>query len=189
MQDNLKRFRLDRKSTALVIVDVQERLVPAMDHDTARDTVQTIQLLLKGARQLGLPVIATEQYPRGLGSTVSELAEIRDGAVTKVSFSCCGEPAFLETLRNCGARTVLLTGMEAHVCVFQTLIDLLDRGYKVHLVRDAICSRRRIDYQTALENARFAGAAVTTAETALFQLMGSARDAGFKAVSALIKER
>ncbi len=181
----IKKLWLRREGTVLVIVDVQERLVPAMDPQVSRQ----VRTLSEAAKILHLPVITTEQYPAGLGRTVAELVSEKDSAVEKTSFSCCGEEAFLTRLEKEKARQVLLTGMEAHVCVFQTLLDLQGRGYQVHLVRDAICSRSKTDYGTALESARAAGATVTTTEMALFQMLGQAGTPEFKAVSALIKNR
>ncbi len=186
----IERFRLPKEETVLVVVDVQERLVPAMDPLIARRTIQNIGRLVEGCAILGVPVLVTEQYPKGLGRTVGELSGAREqGVVEKTTFSCCGEPDFLPALEAKGARRVLLTGMEAHVCVYQTLLDLLDRGYQVHLAGDAVCSRHKSDYLTAMENARNAGATVTSTETALFQMLYRAGTPEFKAVSALVKNR
>ncbi|BCR04712.1 hydrolase [Desulfuromonas versatilis] len=190
MSQDISRFKLDKDKAALVVVDVQEKLIPAMPEKVYRQTLKSIQFLVEGARHLKLPVVATEQYPKGLGRTVSDLAQAcQDKLVEKVSFGCCGEPSFLETLKSLGRSQIIVTGMEAHVCVYQTVLGLLDAGYHVHLVRDAIISRGKIDYLNALENAARAGATVTTAETALFQLMGASTAPEFKAISALVKNR
>ncbi len=183
-------MRVNREGTVLVVVDVQQRLVPAMDPQVYAAVRQSIRLLGEAAAVLQVPVIVTEQYPAGLGHTVAELSDLgRDGAVEKITFSCCGEEGFLQVLQNRGARQVLLTGMEAHVCVYQTLLDLLDHGYGVHLVTDAICSRNPGDYRAALDLAARAGAWLTTAEIALFQMLGRAGTPEFKTVSNLIKNR
>ncbi|HEX9776977.1 MAG TPA: isochorismatase family protein [Geopsychrobacteraceae bacterium] len=190
MSDFKNRFWLQRDQTVLVVVDVQEKLVPAMNERVCGRVVQHINMLLEGCAALGLPVIATEQYPRGLGHTIEELAKATARhCVEKVAFSCCGEPAFMDVLEKTGRKQVLLVGMEAHVCVYQTLIDLLDRGYHVHLVRDAICSRFKSDYQTAIAMAPEMGAALTTTEMALFQLLNVAGTAEFKVVSGLARRR
>jgi nicotinamidase-related amidase len=190
MSEHLERFQLDRAQAILVVVDVQQKLIPAMPAKIYRQTLQGIDFLVKSARLLEVPVVTTEQYPRGLGGTVPELAEAcRDGAVAKMTFGCCGEPSFLARLKELGRSQVIVTGMEAHVCVWQTVLGLLGAGYHVHLVRDAIVARGKIDYLNALESARQAGAVVTTAETAVFQLLHSAEAPEFKAVSALVKER
>ena len=109
--------------------------------------------------------------------------------IEKTAFSCAGEPKFLAALEKSGAKQVVLVGMEAHVCVYQTMIDLLDRGYVVHLVRDAICSRFKSDYQTAITMATQMGAILTTTEMALFQLVGVAGGEEFKLVSKLARRR
>lgn len=190
MQPDLEAFWLDREKAALVVIDVQQRLVPSMAPEVYEQTRRNLDLLIQGAELLQVPVLATEQYPKGLGPTVPELAAAgRSRTIEKMSFGCCGEPAFPDYLAELGRSQIVVTGMEAHVCVYQTVLGLLQGGYGVHLVRDAVCSRGRTDYRNALENARAAGAVVTTAETALFQMLRTAAAPEFKAVSKLIKER
>lgn len=190
MESSPDLFWLDRERAVLVVVDVQQKLVPAMPPKIYQQTLRSIDFLVRSARLLEVPVMATEQYPKGLGPTVPELAEAcQGGAVAKMSFGCCGEPTFLDRLKTLGRTQVLVTGMEAHVCVWQTVLGLLGAGYRVHLVRDAIVSRGKIDYLNAVESARQAGAVITTAETAAFQLVRTAAAPEFKAVSALVKER
>ena len=110
-------YKLDRDQAVLVVIDVQERLVPAMKEKIARKVKNNIELLLEGAKALGIPVVTTEQYPRGLGHTVADLAEAcGDTVIEKVSFGCCGEPKFNDALKATGRKQVLVTGMEAHVC-------------------------------------------------------------------------
>lgn len=180
-------LQLPRPGTTLVIVDVQERLVPAMPEKVYRQVLANIQLLRQAAELLRLPVLTTEQYPRGLGHTV---AELRGGkTIEKITFGCCGEPAFLKALDELETRRVLLVGMEAHVCVYQTLLGLRQEGFGVHLVQDAICSQRKTDYRAALQNAPHAGAILTSTEMALFQLLERAGTVEFKAISTLIKNR
>lgn len=184
------KFWLDAQRAALVVVDIQEKLVPAMNSRVSGELVQHVELLLEGFAALELPIIATEQYPKGLGHIIPKLvAATRQACVEKTSFSCCGAPDFIEALEKDGTKQVLLVGMEAHVCVYQTLIDLLDRGYQVHLVKDAICSRFKSDYETAVAAAAAAGAVITTTEMALFQLVGGAKHPGFKMVSQLARRR
>jgi len=184
------KFWLQREQAALVVIDVQEKLVPAMDERICGQVISHINLLLEGFKAMNLPIIATEQYPRGLGNTIEELAAATEQqCVEKIAFSCAGEPNFVAALERTGARQVVLVGMEAHVCVYQTLIDLLDRGYTVHLVRDAICSRFKSDYQTVITMAPQLGAVLTTTETALFQLVGVAGTEAFKLVSKLVRRR
>jgi len=185
-----EKFWLQADKVALVVVDVQEKLVPAMNSRVSGELIHHVELLLEGFAALELPVIATEQYPRGLGHTIKELGgATAQHCVEKVAFSCCGEPNFMDTLEKTGRKQVLLVGMEAHVCVYQTMIDLLDRGYQVHLVRDAICSRFKSDYHTAITTAPEMGAVLTTTEMALFQLLKVAGTAEFKVVSGLVRRR
>ncbi|MDT8421672.1 MAG: isochorismatase family protein [Desulfuromonadales bacterium] len=184
------RFWLHQEHAVMVVVDVQEKLVPAMNERVCGRVVQHINMLLEGFAAMDLPVIMTEQYPRGLGHTIEEVAGAAElQRVEKIAFSCCGEPNFIDALEKTGRKQVLLVGMEAHVCVYQTMIDLLDRGYRVHLVSDAICSRFKSDYLTAISMAPVIGAVLTTTEMALFQLLKQAGTEEFKVVSGLARRR
>ena len=190
MSRDLNRFVLEREKAILVVVDVQERLVPAMPKKVYRKLQQSIDMLIKASVELGLPVLTTEQYPRGLGHTVAELdSACKQTVIEKVSFGCCGESLFLDALKKSGRTQIILTGMEAHVCVYQTVLGLLENGYHVHLVSDAICSRNKNDYLAGVDNARCAGAVVTTTEMALFQMLKEAGTPEFKVVSGLVKNR
>lgn len=183
----MERFILNRQETALVIVDIQERLAAAM---TKRQNVVANCLhLIELCKMLDIPIILNEQYPKGLGSTAHEImAALGECAPhEKVTFSCCGMGTFTESLKSTGRSKVLLVGMETHVCVLQTCIDLLVKGYVVHAVSDAICSRTKDDYKTALEYMRDAGAVVTCTETILFQLLERAGTDEFKTISRRIK--
>lgn len=184
------KFWLSPEAVVLVIIDVQEKLAPAMDPDLYQQLILHTNLLLEGFKTLKLPIIATEQYSKGLGHTVVELeGATEQTCVEKIAFSCCGESHFVKALEKTGAKQVLIVGMETHVCVLQTVLDLLDRGYIVHLVRDAVCSRFKSDYDNAISTAGQAGAVVTTTETALFQLVKVAGTEGFKIVSKLVRQR
>lgn len=190
MSNDLGKFKLDAEKAVLVVIDVQERLVPAMPEDIYLRLRNTVAMLVEVAGLLGIPVVTTEQYPKGIGHTVPELAAAcNETVIEKVSFGCCGEPTFLKALKNTGRTQVLITGMEAHVCVYQTVLGLLEDGYYVHLIRDAICSRNKTDYLTGVANAGQAGAVVTTAETVMFQMLQESTHEQFRAVSKLVKER
>ena len=190
MSNDLGKFKLDAEKAVLVVIDVQERLVPAMPEDIYLRLRNTVAMLVEVAGLLGLPVVTTEQYPKGIGHTVPELAAAcNETVIEKVSFGCCGEATFLEALKNTGRTQVLITGMEAHVCVYQTVLGLLEDGYYVHLIRDAICSRNKTDYLAGVANAVQAGAVVTTAETVMFQMLRESTHEQFRAVSKLVKER
>jgi nicotinamidase-related amidase len=174
---------LDRDRAALVVVDVQEAFRPALgDFDRVAAGVAA---LVRGARILGLPVVVTEQYPKGLGSTVPELAEHLDGIepIAKVCFSAAAADGFdLE-----GRDQALVCGIETHVCVSQTAHDLLDRGVEVHVARDAVGSRTEENRELGLHKMEGSGAVVTSVETALFELLGAAGTDEFKRVQELVK--
>ena len=190
MSEIKKTYWLESSQSALLVVDVQEKLVPAMNRDLYRQLLQNVPLLIEGFKSLGLPIITTEQYSKGLGHTIAELkGATEQHCVEKLTFSCCGNDAFVAALKETNARQVVVVGMETHVCVLQTVIDLLDRGFCVHLVRDAVSSRFVGDYIGALDLAAAAGAVLTTTETALFQLVSVAGTDDFKAISKLVRQR
>ena len=139
---------MSRGDTALLVVDVQEKLVPAIA-DGPR-VVWNVRRLIDGAKILGLPVVGTEQYPQGLGPTVRELAERLGPVPSKLTFSCGGCPELFEDLRGRGIHKILVCGIEAHVCVQQTVLDLLADGWRVYVAADAVGSRFDVDCRTAL---------------------------------------
>jgi nicotinamidase-related amidase len=174
---------LDRGRAALVVVDVQEAFRPAVrDFEEVAAGTAT---LVRGALILGLPVVVTEQYPRGLGATVPEVAEHLDGVepIDKVSFSAAAADGF----DLAGRDQVLLCGIESHVCVSQTAHDLLDRDVEVHVAADAVTSRTERNRDLGLHKMESAGAVVTSVETALFELLGAAGSDEFKQVQGLVK--
>lgn len=190
MNIDLDKFWLDKDQAVLLVIDVQAKLTPAMPPKVYARMRATTTMLVEAAQLLGIPVVTTEQYPQGIGHTVPELAAAcKDGVIEKTSFGCCGEPTFLTTLGKLGRQQVMVTGMEAHVCVYQTVLGLLGAGYHVHLLRDAICSRNKEDFRAGVSNAARAGALVVTAEMALFQLLKDSRHEQFRALSKLIKIR
>ncbi len=180
-------FSPDKNESVLLIVDIQERLAVTMK---MRDAVINNCLhLIELAKLQNMPILLTEQYPKGLGQTVSEIRNALPvyRPVEKLAFSCCGEPAFINALKALNRKTVLLAGMETHVCILQTCVDLLEKGFNVHLVRDAVCSRTEDNWKTGAEFMRDAGAIVTCTETVLFQLLKVAGTEEFKAISKRIK--
>lgn len=183
----MDKFMLNKDDSLLVIVDIQERLAVAMSE---REKVITNTLhLIESAKLLGVPLLITEQYPKGLGPTVPEVRNAVQtyAPIEKITFSCCGEQFFMEAVKETGKKQVILVGMETHVCVLQTCIDLLAEGYDLHVVSDAICSRTKQNYKTALEYMRDAGAVITCTETVLFQLLEKAGSDEFKTISKRIK--
>jgi nicotinamidase-related amidase len=173
--------------TALLVIDVQERLMTKIPD--AATLVRNIAFLVDAAKLLGLPVLATEQYPKGLGPTVPELAKRLPERPDKVGFSCCAVASVTETLHRQARPKVLLAGIETHVCVLQTGLDLLDQGFRVYLGADAVASRYRIDHEMALRRLESAGAILTTCETAVFEWVAGAGHPHFKAISKLVQDR
>jgi len=177
---------LERDNTVLVLVDVQAKLVPAM---AERDLlINGVRKLVRGMGVLGVPVVRTEQNPAGLGPTVAEVADLLAGAaITKTAFGCCGAPAFVDALGGLGRKQVLLAGIEAHVCVYQTAAGLLEAGYEVQVVADAIASRLPSNKAIACAKMTAAGAAITSVEMALFELLGVAEGPAFKEILKIVK--
>ena len=173
-------------NTALLVVDVQERLVPAIqDHQRM---VWNIGRLIDAAKLLGVKVLATEQYPKGLGSTVAGLRS-RLGAVPEKSMFSCRECVELfRPLRDNGVEQLLVVGIESHVCIQQTSLDLLSMGFGVYLAVDAMGSRNELDHQTALQRMQACGAIVTTTEAAMFEWCESSAHPQFKAISQLVRQ-
>jgi nicotinamidase-related amidase len=175
---------LDRDSALLCVIDIQERLAAAMSE--REPVIAAARNLILSARRLAVPIVPTEQYPRGIGPTEPTLVEALGDdyrPVEKLHFSCCNEPAFAErlnALRQAGRTQVILCGMEAHVCLLQTCLDLLYDGFQVHVVADAVCSRNADHKRLALEQMRQAGATVTCVEAAVYQMLRLAGTAEFK---------
>jgi nicotinamidase-related amidase len=174
---------LDRGRAALVVVDVQEAFRPAvLDFDRVAAGTAT---LVQGARILGLPVVVTQQYPRGLGATVPEVAEHLDG-VEPLPKTCFSAPD-AEGFDLDGRDQVVLCGIETHICVMQSALALLDRGAQVEVAADAVSSRTKLDREVGMERMREAGAGVTSVETVLFELLGAAGTDEFKEVQRLVR--
>lgn len=184
----MEKFFLDKDQAVLVIIDVQEKLCRAMDQKVLERLTGNINVLQEAAAEMGIPVVVTEQYVKGLGETLAPIGEkLAEPALEKMTFSCCGDSAFLDKMRGLKRPQVIVVGMETHVCVLQTVLELLDAGYHVHLVRDAVMSRRKDNWFVGLEGARAAGAVITSTEAALFQLLRVAGTDAFKKLSKLVK--
>ena len=179
--------RLTGAHGALLVVDVQDKL---LERIIDRDTVIANSVrLVKAAQQLHMPVWATEQYPKGLGPTVAELARRLPQRPDKTAFSSCAVPSVVETFRRAARPKVVLVGIEAHVCVLNTALDLLALDFRVYLAADAVGSRYPIDRDFALRRLEQAGAILTTAETCVFEWLGGAGHPRFKEVSTLVQGR
>jgi nicotinamidase-related amidase len=182
-------FLLDPASAVLVVIDVQEKLCAAMDQGALQQLTRNAGILLESANELAIPTIFTEQYVKGLGPTLDELRQKAPAApgFEKMTFSCCGNDSFIKHLKKSGRTQVIVTGMETHVCVLQTVIDLLDEGFDVHLVKDAVMSRSSDNKQTAIEAMVLAGAVPTCTEAVVFQLLKIAGTDSFRKLSKLVK--
>jgi len=146
-------------------------------------------MLLEGLQVLGVPFVVTEQYPRGLGATIGEIARLiePDPVIEKIAFSCCDEPAVLHSAIIKNHKTLIVCGIEAHVCVMQTVVDLIGAGYTAVVVEDCISSRNLEDKRIAMERMRQEGALITTCESILFELARVAGTDQFKAISKIVK--
>jgi nicotinamidase-related amidase len=183
------KFLLEPVRAALVVIDVQEKLCAAMDETVLRQLAKNAGILLESAIELAIPVIFTEQYVKGLGPTLTELKSRAPAAscYEKLTFSCCGNEAFVKQLKQSGRTQIIVCGMETHVCVLQTVIDLLGEGFDVHVVKDAVMSRSSDNRQTAMEAMMLAGAVPTCTEAVVFQLLKIAGSESFKKLSKLVK--
>lgn len=178
--------RLSADNCVLVVVDIQEKFKPAIHgwDEMLKNTVK----LIKGCRILDIPIIHTEQYPRGLGKTVEEVREALDyNPIEKTCFSCAGSDEFMSSLGKTGRTHVILAGIETHVCLFNTAIDLLDAGYTVYFCVDAVSSRKKIDKKIAVKRVHKEGAILTTVEMLLFQLLKDAGHEKFREISGIVK--
>lgn len=178
--------------TALLIIDIQEKLVRAFEKKYVDRMVTQINLLVNLAVELQIPILLTEQYPQGLGPTIGPIKKILDGKpydyLTKLTFGCCEDSKIQEKIRGYGKKNFILTGMETHVCVYLTALGLIDLGVLPFIASDAVASRDEFYYKNGLQLMRDAGATVTNTETLLFQLMGQCATPTFKKISQLLKE-
>ncbi len=177
--------RVDQSS--FVLIDVQGKLATLMFE--RQRLVENLQILLKGARILNLPILWLEQYPKGLGPTVPEVAEILDGLdpISKTTFSACGEQRFLDALSTTGRRQTIVAGIESHVCVYQTTRDLLADDMEVEVITDAVSSRTEANYRLGLGRMASMGATLSSVEMCLFELLREAGSDPFKEISRLVR--
>jgi nicotinamidase-related amidase len=183
--------RLDPRHTVLLVVDVQERLAAAMAQAAMDRMAANTLVLLEGARLLGVPVLASEQYPKGLGPTVAPLAEklraMGVEPIDKTTFDACAEPRIARALADHAPRAVVVAGMETHICVYQTARELARRGHEVCVVADAVASRKEENRALGLRLCERAGALVAPTETVVFDWLGRAGTEEFKALSKLVR--
>jgi len=174
-------------NTALIIIDVQEKLFRAMLHKEV--LAENLQKIIKGAQVLDIPLLVTEQNPNALGPTIPELKDLLPHVqpISKLSFSCCGEQKFLNKLSAQNCKHILLAGIEAHICVYQTALELIDKGYEVQVLADCVSSRTEENKRLGLEKIKEAGGSVTSVEIALFELLRVAEGGTFKEISKIVK--
>jgi nicotinamidase-related amidase len=172
--------------SVLVVIDMQERLVPAMQAPAR--TLRNARTLLRAAELVGVPTLLTEQYPQGLGRTVPEIASAaRAAPLPKMHFSCMEDEGFASAFRGLGRRQAVLSGMEAHICVMQTAASLLEEGFEVFVVSDATASRTLDSERACIERLSAAGAGIVTTEMVVFEWLGKAGTAAFKELLPLIR--
>ncbi len=175
--------------TALLVIDIQQRLASAMPDQVLQSLIKHTGMLLKVANLLDIPVIQTEQYPKGLGPTLDDIQQhIRhDPLLEKTCFSCCGAEGFEQALEKSARKQIVLTGMESHVCVLQTAMELKTKGYEVFVVSDAICSRDKHHHKNALQRMHQAGIVISNTESVLFEWLRDAKHPHFKTISQFLR--
>jgi len=190
MTDKDSGMLCEADKSALLIVDVQTHLTAIMPAKVLARLQRNMGLLLHAAKLLDIPVFATEQYPQGLGNMEQAIAELLPQGskrYEKTSFACTGAENFSTDLKACGRSQIILAGMEAHICIMQTAVNLVKDGYKVFVAADAICSRHRESYETALLRLRYSGVTVLDAESVLFEWLGDASNEHFKSMQPLFR--
>ena len=178
---------LSQEKALLLVVDIQDAF---MDHISKIEAViERSCIMIEAAQLLELPIIATEQYPQGLGRTTEKVQKILGNIKyhDKTTFSCMQDPTILAALADTGRQQVIIIGIESHVCISQTAHDLLAQGFQPYVMADAVASRRKIDHKTALPRMRHAGVIVSTTEAAIFELMVSSKNKVFRDISKLVK--
>lgn len=178
---------LRKNRTALLVIDVQEKILKVMRNHEA--LIDSLRKLIEGFKILKLPIFYTEQYPKGLGATSELLLSLLhpNEAIQKLTFSCFGAQSLFQTLKEKKLDQIVVCGIESHVCVLQTILDLLANGFQVNVPIDAISSRKELDYNSAIIRLSNAGAIITSTESVLFELLEECRSEEFKQISKLVK--
>jgi nicotinamidase-related amidase len=187
--ESVTPYLSNAKNSVLVLIDLQDRLFSAMPEGVRDRVIEQANILLKVANRLAIPVIVTEQYPKGLGKTAPAIQEhLLDTAmvVEKTSFSCANDALFKASLEKADVKQVILTGMETHICVLQTAIQLQEEGYQVFVVEDAVSSRAKANQYNAIQRLRQTGVIITNVESILFEWVGDAKHPDFKTLASLI---
>jgi nicotinamidase-related amidase len=176
-----------RENSALLVIDIQEKILPVIFE--FERVIENSLKLINGFKILNVPIYFTEQYPKGLGPTESRVKAALNGLTLyeKMSFSCIGAEGLFEKFKNQNIKKVVLCGIESHVCVFQSSLDLIANGFQVYIAADAVSSRRKFDYEIALERMRKHGVEISLTESILFEMLNVCGTDEFKAVSKLVK--
>ncbi|MGI5997759.1 MAG: hydrolase [Lutispora sp.] len=185
-RNTVDKYYLNKEEAILLIIDIQEKLAPAINQGDS--VIKNTNVLVAAAKNMDIPIIVTEQYPKGLGPTVPEIEENLEGVekFDKITFTACTE-GVIESLNKTGRKKVIITGMETHICVFQTTRDLLNQGYDVFIAADGVSSRTEENKSNGLELMRDMGAVISNTETILYDLLKVSGTPQFKALSKLIK--
>jgi nicotinamidase-related amidase len=183
---------LSRTRAALLVVDIQDRLLPSMPEATLADVLRNTRILIEAADRLGLPIVVSQQYPRGLGTTTQPIEDAlaparRVHRFDKLEFSSVASPAFAQLAPTLGCDQWIVCGMETHVCVYQSARDLVARGWAAHVCADAVCSRTGLNRELGLGLMERAGAIITSTEICVFDLLGRAGSDEFRALSKAIR--
>ena len=186
---SIERLILDKERCCLVIIDIQERLFNSMDFDIRRNVVKNTGILIETAKTFNMPIILTEQYRKGLGPTISDVRDkIPDAEpIDKTYFNCMKDQNISEKLKELGRSSVILTGIETHICVLFTALSLLEDGYDVFIASDAVCSRRKHEWEVAIDTLSNAGAVIYPTETISFMIMEKSGTEEFKRLAPLFK--
>lgn len=176
-------------NSQLLVIDIQQRLASAMPDKVLQQVIRNSDILTQAARLLAIPVHVTRQYPKGLGEIVEELQTSLEGirCHDKTRFSCCGAEGLQQGMSLAQGQQVIISGMESHVCVLQTAIELRDQGFRVFVVEDAVCSRRKSNHRNAMQRLAQAGMVITNTESVVLEWLRDAKHEHFKTISGLIK--
>lgn len=188
----MEKFNVDPQKALFLLIDFQSNLAVAMKKDVYANCERNAGLMISSCNSLKAPVLVTEQYSKGLGPTVERLkTSLKDDyrPMDKLTFSCYRDPGFQSSFSKLAKKYIIVAGIESHVCVLQSVLDLIANGYYVHVLSDAVCSRYKSDWKYALRYMNEAGAVITTTEIAVFQLLQRAGTPEFKAISALFKNK
>jgi nicotinamidase-related amidase len=188
----MEKFKLDAANSVFLLIDLQSNLAVAMKKEVYANCENNVNLIVSSCESMKVPVIVTEQYSKGLGNTVEPVkARLKEQykPIDKLTFSCCGDPVFQSAFSKLNKKYVMVAGIESHVCVLQSVVDLIAQGYYVHIISDAVCSRFKIDWKNAMKYMRDAGAVITTTEIAVFQMLQKAGTPEFKVLSPLFRNK